>query len=39
MTAFLVTNGTNPEAIGEVRPTQLYISLNAPNEETYRRVL
>ena len=38
MTAFLVTNGTNPEAIGEVRPTQLYISLNASNEETYRRV-
>lgn len=38
MTAFLVTNGTNPEAIGEVRPTQLYISLNAQNEETYQRV-
>jgi len=38
MTAFLVTNGTNPEAIAEVRPTQLYISLNASNEETYRRV-
>ncbi|MDF0590776.1 4-demethylwyosine synthase TYW1 [Candidatus Methanocrinis natronophilus] len=38
MTAFLVTNGTNPEAIGEARPTQLYISLNAHNEETYRRV-
>lgn len=38
MTAFLVTNGTNPEAIGEARPTQLYISLNASNEETYRRV-
>lgn len=38
MTAFLVTNGTSPEAIGEVRPTQLYISLNASNEGTYRRV-
>jgi tRNA wybutosine-synthesizing protein 1 len=38
MTAFLVTNGTSPEAVGEVRPTQLYISLNAPDEETYRQV-
>jgi tRNA wybutosine-synthesizing protein 1 len=38
MTAFLVTNGTSPQAVGEVRPTQLYISLNAPDEETYRRV-
>jgi tRNA wybutosine-synthesizing protein 1 len=38
MTAFLVTNGTNPKAIGEVSPTQLYISLNAPDEETYLRV-
>ncbi|HNR57908.1 MAG TPA: radical SAM protein, partial [Methanothrix sp.] len=38
MTAFLVTNGTIPEVVGEVRPTQLYISLNAPDEETYLRV-
>ncbi len=38
MTAFLVTNGTMPDVIGEVRPTQLYLSLNAPNEETYLRV-
>ena len=38
MTAFLVTNGTNPEVVGEVRPTQLYISLNAPDEETYLKV-
>lgn len=35
MTAFLVTNGTRPEVIEEVRPTQLYLSLNAPDEETY----
>ncbi|HPJ85069.1 MAG TPA: 4-demethylwyosine synthase TYW1 [Methanothrix sp.] len=38
MTAFLVTNGTMPEVIGEVRPTQLYLSLNAPDEKTYLRV-
>jgi len=38
MTAFLVTNGTMPDVIGEVRPTQLYLSLNAPDEETYLKV-
>ncbi|MGC9514193.1 4-demethylwyosine synthase TYW1 [Methanocrinis sp.] len=38
MTAFLVTNGTMPEVLGEVRPTQLYISLNAPDEQTYLKV-
>ncbi len=38
MTAFLVTNGTMPQVVGEVRPTQLYISLNAPDEETYLKV-
>jgi len=38
MTAFLVTNGTMPDVIGEVRPTQLYLSLNAQNEETYLKV-
>jgi tRNA wybutosine-synthesizing protein 1 len=35
MTAFLVTNGTMPDMIEEVRPTQLYLSLNAPDEKTY----
>ncbi|MDH7597020.1 MAG: 4-demethylwyosine synthase TYW1 [Methanothrix sp.] len=38
MTSFLVTNGTNPEALNDVKPTQLYISLNAPDEDTYRKV-
>ncbi len=38
MTAFLVTNGTMPHLIGEVRPTQLYLSLNAPDEKTYLKV-
>jgi tRNA wybutosine-synthesizing protein 1 len=39
-TTFLVTNGTLPERLGALReePTQLYISLSAPDEETYRRV-
>ena len=38
MTSFLVSNGTNPEVLEGLRPTQLYISLNAPDEELYRRV-
>ena len=38
MTAFLVTNGTMPDVIDEVRPTQLYLSLNAPDEKTYLKV-
>ncbi len=38
LTSFLVSNGTNPEVLEGLRPTQLYISLNAPNEELYRRV-
>lgn len=38
MTSFLVTNGTNPEVLKDLEPTQLYISINAPDEETYRRV-
>lgn len=40
-TTFLVSNGENPEKIGaleEEEPTQLYISLDAPNKETYKRV-
>jgi tRNA wybutosine-synthesizing protein 1 len=38
MTSFLVTNGTMPEVLEGLRPTQLYLSLNAPNEELYRKV-
>lgn len=37
MTTFLVTNGTNPDMIGKLKPTQLYISLNAPDKETYQK--
>lgn len=39
MTSFLVTNGTMPEVLRKITPpTQLYITLAAPNEETYRRL-
>jgi len=37
MTSFLVTNGMHPEVLEDLRPlpTQLYISLVAPDPETY----
>lgn len=38
MTTFVVTNGTNPDMISKIKPTQLYISLNAPDKETYGKV-
>jgi len=39
MVSFLVTNGQHPEVLGEIEePAQLYISVVAPDEETYRRV-
>lgn len=39
MTTFLVTNGTNPDALRRIaEPTQLYVSLSAPSEEVYQRV-
>jgi tRNA wybutosine-synthesizing protein 1 len=37
MTTFVVTNGTNPEVLREIRPYQLYVSLNAPDEAIYRK--
>jgi tRNA wybutosine-synthesizing protein 1 len=40
MTAFLVTNGTNPSMLKKLiqhQPTQLYVTLPAPDEETYIR--
>ncbi|MDP2846044.1 MAG: 4-demethylwyosine synthase TYW1 [Candidatus Methanoperedens sp.] len=37
LTTFVVTNGTNPEMVGKLKPTQLYISLNAPDRETYEK--
>jgi tRNA wybutosine-synthesizing protein 1 len=40
MTTFLVTNGTNPDMIKKLSPlpTQLYISLDAPDHESYLRI-
>jgi tRNA wybutosine-synthesizing protein 1 len=35
LTTFVVTNGTNPEVIENINPTQLYMSLDAPDRETY----
>ena len=42
-TSFIVTNGLYPEKIKELEkknqlPTQLYISVNAPNEELYKKI-
>lgn len=40
ITTFLVTNGTNPEALAAMDPlpTQLYVSVTAPNPELFRRL-
>lgn len=41
MTAFLVTNGTNPSMLEKLldhEPTQLYVTLAAPNERIYKKV-
>ncbi|MFH1827989.1 MAG: 4-demethylwyosine synthase TYW1 [Nanoarchaeota archaeon] len=41
LSSFLVTNGTNPSMLRKLvknQPTQLYITLPAPDEETYNRV-
>ncbi len=40
MTTFLVTNGTMPEVLEKMDclPTQLYVSVSAPNEEIYKKL-
>ncbi|MBW2980271.1 4-demethylwyosine synthase TYW1 [Candidatus Woesearchaeota archaeon] len=41
MTSFLVTNGTNPSMLKRLiknQPTQIYMTLPAPDEETYKKV-
>lgn len=40
-TTFLVTNGTMPEVLENLDPlpTQLYVTVAAPNEEIYRKLL
>lgn len=37
-TTFLVTNGTNPAMLARISPSQLYMSLDAPDLETYLKV-
>lgn len=39
-TVFLVSNGTRPDVLGNLcnEPSQLYISLSAPDYETYKKV-
>jgi tRNA wybutosine-synthesizing protein 1 len=37
-TTFLVTNGTIPEMLAKVNPSQLYMSLDAPDLETYLKI-
>lgn len=37
-TTFLVSNGTGPEVLKKCRPYQMYISLDAPDRETYMAV-
>jgi len=38
LTTFLVSNGQHPEVLKRVHPTQLYISVVAPDRETYEKV-
>ena len=40
MTTFLVTNGTTPEVLRDLDPlpTQLYVTVAAPNEEVFRKL-
>jgi len=36
-TTFIVSNGTNPDMLARCRPYQQYVSLDAPDEETYEK--
>lgn len=39
LTTFLVSNGTRPAVLDAVEPTQLYLSVDAPDRETYHDVV
>ncbi len=39
MTTFLVSNGTNPEMLKRCTPTQLYVSVDAPDRWTFDQVV
>lgn len=38
LSTFVVTNGTNPDMVEKISPSQLYMSLDAPDAETYEKV-
>jgi len=38
MSSFVVSNGMFPEKLKKINPTQMYISVFAPNEELYKRI-
>ena len=38
VTTFVVTNGTNPDMLERLNPSQLYMSLDAPDAQTYLKV-
>lgn len=37
MSTFIVTNGTRPKVLEKVTPSQLYMSLDAPDQDTYMK--
>ncbi|MDI6730565.1 MAG: 4-demethylwyosine synthase TYW1 [Candidatus Altarchaeum sp.] len=37
-TTFVVSNGSVPKKNAEIKPTQLYISMNAPDEEIFKKI-
>lgn len=37
MSTFIVTNGTRPDVLAKVAPSQLYMSLDAPDHDTYMK--
>ncbi|MFW5956568.1 MAG: 4-demethylwyosine synthase TYW1 [Halorhabdus sp.] len=39
ITTFLVSNGTDPEMLGKCTPTQLYVSVDAPDRATFEDVV
>ncbi|WP_290819448.1 4-demethylwyosine synthase TYW1 [Halovivax sp.] len=39
VTTFLVSNGTRPDVLRECDPTQLYVSVDAPERHTFDRVV
>ncbi|SFC54742.1 tRNA wybutosine-synthesizing protein 1 [Halobiforma haloterrestris] len=39
ITTFLVSNGTNPDVLRECDPTQLYVSVDAPERHTFDEVV